>query len=84
MCNLREFKVFVRGDQSNSRWTKVLHSGLRNDSESEAFPLTYPHWSDDNTAVPQPIGPFSLISVEYRFGLSSALCQDLSVGGVGK
>ncbi|KAI9137613.1 Muskelin N-terminus-domain-containing protein [Paraphysoderma sedebokerense] len=39
VCNLKEFKVF--GGLSTDNMVELLHSGLRNDSEAETFPLKY-------------------------------------------
>lgn len=46
VCNLKEFKVLVACSElfEECRWTEVLHSGLRNDSHPECFPLVYPAW----------------------------------------
>jgi len=55
VCNLREFKVFVGSSVSleDCRWTSVLHSGLRNDSLPECFPLQYPAWkAADGVSLP--------------------------------
>ena len=39
MCNLKEFKVY--GGLHPNNMTEILHSGLRNDSELEAFSLKH-------------------------------------------
>lgn len=53
VCNLREFKVYIKTghDSRQCEWIQVLHSGLRNDSEPETFPLGYPSW---DLPVPAP------------------------------
>lgn len=64
VCNLKEFKVLVKGDEKENRWIEVLHSGLRNDNEPETFPLVYPNWN----VVPSETGAIpsdNLIPVQY-------------------
>eukprot|EP01137_Pigoraptor_chileana_P006051 Opistho-2@49948 len=39
VCNLKEFKVF--GGLEHNNMIELLHSGLRNDSEPETFPLKH-------------------------------------------
>ena len=39
VCNLKEFKVY--GGLELNNMTEVLHAGLRNDSEPEAFSLKF-------------------------------------------